>query len=127
MTIKSSCYFVFSHSVLLCPSLYSTNLHNSLTAPNYTALVPIRLSTANRLLISLYYSTLKVFKSYVKSSQADFFFNYELPAAISYRQLTETLDYDDSFLQLNLHFDRRKHSRSIASLVWSGLVQAFLI
>jgi hypothetical protein len=28
--MKSSCYLVFSHSVLLCPNLYSINLHNSL-------------------------------------------------------------------------------------------------
>jgi hypothetical protein len=28
--MKSSYYFVFNHSVLLCPNLYSTNLHNSL-------------------------------------------------------------------------------------------------
>jgi hypothetical protein len=70
----------------LCTNLYSTTLHNSLTAPNCTALVPIRFSTANRLLISLHYSTHKVFKSHVKSSQADFF-NYALPVAISYRQL----------------------------------------
>jgi hypothetical protein len=33
--------------VLLSPNLHSTNLHNSLTAPNCTALVPIRFSTAN--------------------------------------------------------------------------------
>jgi hypothetical protein len=37
ITIKSSCYFVFNHYVLHCPNLYSTNLHNSLTAPNWTA------------------------------------------------------------------------------------------
>jgi hypothetical protein len=45
--MKSSCYFVFNHSVLLCPNLYSTDLHNSLTAPNCTALLPIRFSTAS--------------------------------------------------------------------------------
>jgi hypothetical protein len=28
--MKSTCYFVFNHSVLLCPNLYATNLHNSL-------------------------------------------------------------------------------------------------
>jgi hypothetical protein len=37
LTIKSSCYFFFNHSVLLCPNLYSINLHNSLTAPYWTA------------------------------------------------------------------------------------------
>jgi hypothetical protein len=47
------------HTNPLCPNLYSTNLHSSLTAPNCTELVPIRFSTANRLLISLYYSSLK--------------------------------------------------------------------
>jgi hypothetical protein len=85
--MTSSCHFFFNHSVLLCPSLYSTNLHNTVTAPNCTALVRILFSTANRFLISLYYSTHKVFKSHVISSQTDFFFNYKLPAAISYRQL----------------------------------------
>jgi hypothetical protein len=46
--MESSCYFVFSHSVLVCPDLYSTNLHNSLrtcsiparvlsTQPSWTA------------------------------------------------------------------------------------------
>jgi hypothetical protein len=43
-------------------------------------------NTTNRLLVSLYYTTHKVFTSHAKSSQADFF-DYELPAAISYRQL----------------------------------------
>jgi hypothetical protein len=28
--MKSSCYFVFNHSVLLCPNLYSIDLHNLL-------------------------------------------------------------------------------------------------
>jgi hypothetical protein len=28
--MKSSCYFFFHHSVLICPNLYSTNLRNSL-------------------------------------------------------------------------------------------------
>jgi hypothetical protein len=49
------------HTNLLCPNLYSTNFHNSLTAPHCTALVPIRSSTAKRLLISLYYRINKVF------------------------------------------------------------------
>jgi hypothetical protein len=51
-------------------------------------------TTAHTLLISLHYSTYKVFKSHAKSSQADFFFDCELPAAISYRQLPtdETLE-----------------------------------
>jgi hypothetical protein len=53
----SSCYFVFNHSVLLCPIVYSANLHNSLTVPSCTALVQIRFSTASRLLISLHCST----------------------------------------------------------------------
>jgi hypothetical protein len=70
----SSCYFVFNNSVLLCPNLYSTNLYNSLTAPNCTSLVSIRLSTANRLQISQYHSTHKVFMSHVKSLQVDFSF-----------------------------------------------------
>jgi hypothetical protein len=74
------------HTNLLCPNLYSSNLHISLTASSRTALLPIRISTAHRLLISLHYGTLKVFQSHSKSSQADFF-DYELPAAISYRQL----------------------------------------
>jgi hypothetical protein len=69
--VKSSCQFVFNHSVLFCPNLYSTNLHNSLTAPSRTALVPLRFSTTNRLLISLYYSMHKVFTSHIKSSQAN--------------------------------------------------------
>jgi hypothetical protein len=64
-------------SVLIC-------IHNSLlrTARHCTALI----NATNRLLISLHYSTHTVFKSHVKSSQADFF-ECELPAAISYRQL----------------------------------------
>jgi hypothetical protein len=41
--MKSSCYFVFSHSVLLCPNLYSINLHNSLKTCSILILV---LSTA---------------------------------------------------------------------------------
>jgi hypothetical protein len=65
----------------LCTNLYSATLHSSLTALNCTALAPIRFSTAHRLLISLHYSTHKVFTSHAKSSQADFFFNCELPAA----------------------------------------------
>jgi hypothetical protein len=47
--MKYSGYFVFNHSELLCPNLYSTNLHNSLrtcsilvfilsTQPSWTAL-----------------------------------------------------------------------------------------
>jgi hypothetical protein len=30
ITMKSSCYLIFDHSVHLCPNLYSINLHNSL-------------------------------------------------------------------------------------------------
>jgi hypothetical protein len=56
------------NEVFLSLLLQSICTHNSLTPPNCTALVPIRFSTANRLLISLYYNTLKVFKSHVKSS-----------------------------------------------------------
>jgi hypothetical protein len=41
--MKSSCYFVFNHSVLLCPNLYSTNFHNSLRTWSILILV---LSTA---------------------------------------------------------------------------------
>jgi hypothetical protein len=41
--MKSSCYFVFSHSVLLCPNLYSIKLHNSLRTCSILVLV---LSTA---------------------------------------------------------------------------------
>jgi hypothetical protein len=41
--MKSSCYFVFSHPVLLCPNLYSINLHNSLRTRSILVLV---LSTA---------------------------------------------------------------------------------
>jgi hypothetical protein len=74
------------HTNLLCANLYSTNLQNSPTAPSCTALIPIGFLTANRLLISLYYSTHNIFKS-----QADFFFNYELPqlslTADCYRKL----------------------------------------
>jgi hypothetical protein len=84
--MKSSCHFFFSHSVLLCPNLYSAKIHNSLTAPSCISLVPIRFSTAHRLLISLHCSTLKVFTSHVKSSQANFF-NCEIRG--SYRRLLE--------------------------------------
>jgi hypothetical protein len=38
-----SCHFVFNHYVLLCPNLYSTNLHNSLRTCSTLVLV---LSTA---------------------------------------------------------------------------------
>jgi hypothetical protein len=41
--MKSSCYFVFSHSVLLCLSLYSINLHNS---PRTRSILVLVLSTA---------------------------------------------------------------------------------
>jgi hypothetical protein len=41
--MKSSCYFIFNHSVLLCPYLYSINLHNSLRTHSILVLV---LSTA---------------------------------------------------------------------------------
>jgi hypothetical protein len=61
------------HTNIRRPNLYSTNLRNSLTAASRTALVPIRSSTANRLLISLHYGTLKVFKSHAKYSPTDFF------------------------------------------------------
>jgi hypothetical protein len=37
--MKSSFYFIFNHSVLLCPNLYSTNLHNSLTTCSILVLV----------------------------------------------------------------------------------------
>jgi hypothetical protein len=88
-TITSNHYEVFLLLRLqsFCTNLYSTNLHNSLTAQSCTALVPIRFSTPHRLLISLHYSTHKVFKS-----QANFFFDYELPSAISYCQLPRTLN-----------------------------------
>jgi hypothetical protein len=43
ITMKSSCYFVFNHPVLLCPNLYSTDLHSSLRTRSI--LVPV-LSTA---------------------------------------------------------------------------------
>jgi hypothetical protein len=38
--LKSSRYFVFSHSVLLCPNLYSVSLHNSLRTCFILVLVP---------------------------------------------------------------------------------------
>jgi hypothetical protein len=41
--MKPSYYFVFNHSVLLCPNLYSTNLHTSLRTCSILVLV---LSTA---------------------------------------------------------------------------------
>jgi hypothetical protein len=41
--MKSSCYFVFNHSVLLCPNLYSVKLHNTLSTRSILVLV---LSTA---------------------------------------------------------------------------------
>jgi hypothetical protein len=41
--MKSLCYFVFNHSVFLCPNLYSINLHSSLTTRSILVLV---LSTA---------------------------------------------------------------------------------
>jgi hypothetical protein len=41
-----------------------------LTAPRHTALVPIRFSTAHRLLISLHCDTLKVFQSYAKGARS---------------------------------------------------------
>jgi hypothetical protein len=41
--MKSSCYFVFNHSALLCPNLYSNNLYNSLRTCSILVLV---LSTA---------------------------------------------------------------------------------
>jgi hypothetical protein len=69
------------HTNLLCPNLYSTNLHNSLTAPIRTALVPISFSTANSLQISLHYSTHKVFKSHVKVSTRLLLNSYRLLAA----------------------------------------------
>jgi hypothetical protein len=40
---ESSCYLAFSHSVLLCPNLYSINLHNSLRTRSILVLL---LSTA---------------------------------------------------------------------------------
>jgi hypothetical protein len=39
ITMKSSCYFFFNHSVLLCPNLYSINLHNSLRTRSILILV----------------------------------------------------------------------------------------
>jgi hypothetical protein len=44
ITMKSSCDFVFNHSVLFCPTLYSINLHNSLRTRSILVLVH---STAN--------------------------------------------------------------------------------
>jgi hypothetical protein len=38
--MKSSRYFVFNHSVLLCPNLYSANLHNSLRTRPILFFVP---------------------------------------------------------------------------------------
>jgi hypothetical protein len=43
ITMNSSCYFIFNHSVCLCPNLYSINLHNSQTTCSILVLV---LSTA---------------------------------------------------------------------------------
>jgi hypothetical protein len=40
VTMKSSCYFAFSHSVLLCPNMYSTNLHNLPRTRSIIVLVP---------------------------------------------------------------------------------------
>jgi hypothetical protein len=37
--MKSAWHFIFNHSVLLCPNLYSTNLHNSLRTCSILALV----------------------------------------------------------------------------------------
>jgi hypothetical protein len=48
--MQSSCYFIFSHSVLLCPSLYSINIHNSHRTRSILILV---LSTAEPLWTSL--------------------------------------------------------------------------
>jgi hypothetical protein len=66
VTLKFSCYVVFRHSVLLCPNLHS-QFTNCSELP-YTALIKV----TDRLLISLYYSRHKVFKSHDKSSQANF-------------------------------------------------------
>jgi hypothetical protein len=41
--MKPSCYFIFNQSVLLCPNMYATNLHNSLRTCSILILV---LSTA---------------------------------------------------------------------------------
>jgi hypothetical protein len=41
--MKSPCYFVFNHCIVLCPNLYSINLHNSLRTRSILVLV---LSTA---------------------------------------------------------------------------------
>jgi hypothetical protein len=90
--MKSSClHFFFNHWSLLVFTSSSITLYssvricirNSLTAPSRTALVPVRYSVAHKLLISLHCSTLKVFTSHVESSQADFFFNCELLAALT--------------------------------------------
>jgi hypothetical protein len=43
ITIKSSCYLFSNHSILLCPNLYSNNLHNSLRTRSVLVFV---LSTA---------------------------------------------------------------------------------
>jgi hypothetical protein len=40
VTMKSSCYFLFNHSVLLCPNLYSINPHNSLRTCSILVPVP---------------------------------------------------------------------------------------
>jgi hypothetical protein len=109
--MNSFCLHFFNHSVHLCPIC----IHNSLTALDFTALVPIRFSTAHRLLISLHCSTLNVFKSDFQSSQVDFF-GYELPVAISYRQLLEpsTAYYSNCYVR-DSHTPRRKHASAIVA------------
>jgi hypothetical protein len=71
------------------------NLHHSLTAPNC--------------------NTLKVFTSHLKSSQADFF-DCELPAAISYRQLP-TLNWTDTSYRLSLYRLRTDPSENTAFII----------
>jgi hypothetical protein len=73
--MKSSCYF-FNHSVIVCPNLHSQ--FTNCSDPH---------CTSSNSLFNCTQTPLKVFKSHAKSSQADFFFNCELPAAVSYRQL----------------------------------------
>jgi hypothetical protein len=51
------------HTDLLCPNLYSVHWSEL----HYTALI----NATNRLLVSLYYNTHKVFKTHAKSSQVD--------------------------------------------------------
>jgi hypothetical protein len=52
----------------------------------------IKVSLNHTLPISLYYSTHEVFKSHIKSSQADF--NCKLPVAISYHKLNSQLFWE---------------------------------